>query len=75
INFRIGSGIAATAAITIIDISGKQVFMKENYRLSQGFNTFNWNGRESSGKVIKPGIYFLNVKSAGTKATVKFVVL
>ncbi len=75
LNFRIGAGQVANATIRITDISGKEVYIAENFNLGQGFTIFKWNGLSNRGSMVGPGIYLLQVRAGGNKSSVKFLVL
>lgn len=75
LNFRIGAGQNTAATIRITDISGRDVYIAENFHLSQGFTIFNWNGLSNQGSMAGPGIYLLQVRAGGNQSSVKFLVL
>jgi hypothetical protein len=51
------SGTGYSAKVTIHDINGDLIIQK-----SASGQTIKWNGRNKSGRIVKPGLYILKVE-------------
>lgn len=54
---------AARVQAEIFDISGKKVNTLINQNMIPGSHTINWNSRDSQGRVLPSGIYFLHFEA------------
>lgn len=59
-----------SGTLTIYDIRGQVV---RTYSLRQGFNTVNWNGRDSRGSLCGSGVYFYRLSTPSLTQTRKLV--
>jgi hypothetical protein len=59
LNIQLDDSFAKSTEITILDINGKRI----QYIPSISAQTVKWNGYNSKGVKVKPGIYFIRIKS------------
>ena len=55
--------------LSIYDLSGRAVRSLARGTFSAGPNTVHWDGLDSSGKPVAPGIYMARLKGPHTQAT------
>ncbi len=60
---------AATASLGVFDVSGREVARLETDRIQPGWNSLRWDGKNSHGTVVAPGIYFVRVATPQGKAS------
>jgi hypothetical protein len=53
--------------VAIVDVTGRQVAHHD----MAGSRSFHWNGRDSAGNEVKPGIYFVRLHAAGRTVTTR----
>ena len=71
----IDSPDGGSAAVSIVDLNGRLVQGLESRFLGQGSNELRWDGRDSRGRLVGEGIYFLIIRTGGVVAAHKIVVL
>jgi len=63
-------------SIRITDMSGKLIANVFDSRISKGYHHFTWEGKMDNGKLLKPGVYLINLMSeTGYIQTYKLVVM
>jgi flagellar hook assembly protein FlgD len=55
--------------LSIYDLSGRAVRSLARATFTAGPNTVHWDGLDSSGRPVAPGIYLARLKGARTQAT------
>lgn len=63
------------ATLDIYNIRGQKVFSRALSNPRAGENTLTWDGKDSQGRSLPPGIYILRVHGGGTTATRKITKL
>jgi hypothetical protein len=63
------------ASLTIYDVAGRRVRTLVDGPVEAGPQSVVWNGRDSSGHRVAPGIYFCRLELAGASVARKMVVL
>lgn len=63
------------ASLTVHDVAGRKVRTLVDGRLDAGPHTAAWDGRDSRGHRVAPGIYFCRLEVAGESVARKMVVL
>jgi hypothetical protein len=71
LHFRMGE--AGPAALKVYDASGRLVRSLEQRHYSAGYHQTTWDGRDSNGAGVAPGVYFARFE-AGHKVSVRRVV-
>ncbi|MDD3558988.1 MAG: FG-GAP-like repeat-containing protein [Melioribacteraceae bacterium] len=56
-------------SVSIFDILGQEIAILHRGILKQGTHNFNWDGINSSGKIVSSGIYYLNAASFSNSKT------
>ncbi|MDZ7373119.1 MAG: VWA domain-containing protein [candidate division KSB1 bacterium] len=65
-----------TATVKILDISGRVVVvLAQDQFFLAGWNEIAWDGRDSHGNLVGPGIYVLTVESDPIREWLKFVII
>jgi hypothetical protein len=64
-----------SASLAVYDVAGREVLTLVDGRLEPGAQSVVWDGRDSRGHRVAPGIYFCRLEVAGESATRKMVVL
>jgi hypothetical protein len=62
-------------SLTVYDVAGRKVRTLVDRRLTAGPQTARWDGTDSGGHRVAPGIYFCRLETAGEAVTRKMVVL
>jgi hypothetical protein len=62
---------AATGAVRIYDVQGKQVRTVRAGKFEPGETTLAWDGRDANGNDVAPGIYFMAAEVGGHAVQVK----
>jgi hypothetical protein len=66
---------AGNTTVRIFSLEGRLVRTLHDGFATSGTHEVRWNGRDDSGRAVTTGVYFLSVKSAGTKAVSKLHLL
>jgi len=66
---------AGNTTVRIFSLDGRLVRTLHDGFAASGTHEVRWNGRDDSGRAVTTGVYFLSVKSAGTKAVSKLHLL
>jgi len=73
-NIEINIDFNEQAILEIYDIQGKQIKAFDDMAFQTGVHKFIWESKDQSGKEVKPGLYFLRLRS-GRKVYTKRLVL
>jgi hypothetical protein len=65
---------ATLVDLTVRDVSGREIAVLSR-RCVNGEISVTWDGRDSSGDEVSPGIYFLRMEAGDFAATKKMMVL
>ena len=70
-------GVAAPdyANFAVFDVSGRRVFTKPGLPAGSETQVTTWDGRDSNGRVVSSGIYFVRVTAAPGAATAKLALI
>lgn len=68
--FNVNAVNSSAAQVRAMDINGKVVFEDDTFMLKKGTNIYTLNGKH-----LKPGIYFLEVRTDKGKCTTKFIAI
>ncbi len=61
---------AGEASVGVFDAAGRQVRVLAKRRaLPAGAHTFRWDGRDGSGRLVKPGVFFVRAAAGDETAT------
>jgi len=74
ISFSLPSG-REPASLTVYDVAGRKVRTLVDDRLDAGPHTAAWDGKDSRGHRVAPGIYFCRLEMLGKAASAKMVLL
>ena len=66
---------SGNTTVRIFSLDGRLVRTLHDGFATSGTHEVRWNGRDDSGRSVTTGVYFLSVKSAGTKAVSKLHLL
>jgi hypothetical protein len=81
--FAIGSGSmtvpvsivdAGLATMTIYDILGRQIFISSQ-DIASGMSHFRWDGRDTGGRAVSPGVYHVSIEVGALRQTTSVVVI
>lgn len=61
-HFRFDLPAAAAVELHIYDLLGRRVWRWNHNRLSAGRHQIAWRGRDSAGRILPPGVYFLRIR-------------
>jgi len=77
VRFALGSGgDAASAAVTVVDVTGRTVRTLWNGTLARGAALETaWDGRDAGGHRVLPGVYWVALRSGQRSASVRLVTL
>jgi hypothetical protein len=64
---------AATARLTIHDVTGRLVKTLVNEDVSVGTHTVRWSGWDESGAAVAPGVYFVRLETESARLTEKAI--
>ncbi len=74
-NIKLNVPSATRARLAVYDVSGRLVRVLSNGILEPGSHTFTWDGKDSTGRVVSPGIYFYRMTTPDKTLQKKMVVL
>jgi hypothetical protein len=66
---------AAAARLTVHDVRGRRVRVLRSSLLRMGSHTASWDGRDESGGICPPGVYFVRLEWRGEIRTQKLVLV
>jgi len=75
IRMSIGTPVPAQTEYSITDIQGRLVRKSSAFNLVRGMNVIGWDGKDQSGKPVKPGTYLIVVVSGKLKVTSKVLIV
>ncbi len=61
--------------ITVFNVLGQEIITLFNGIIPQGQQEISWNGRDHSGRLASPGVYFYEVRSAQQKTVKSLIIL
>ncbi|MCK5036713.1 MAG: T9SS type A sorting domain-containing protein, partial [Candidatus Sabulitectum sp.] len=73
VSFRFSLPEVSAVTLSVYDISGRLLRIVVDQELPGGLHTVSWNGRDSSGSSIPPGVYFARLESLGYSEILKLV--
>lgn len=71
--FELVSPVTDQAQVRVYDVQGSPVMIRDQVLLDRGTNIFSWDRKTDGGSRPSGGVYFLEVRVAGYRATLKFV--
>jgi hypothetical protein len=75
VRFALGLPDAAEVRAEVFDLSGRRVRVLLQNRLPAGTRSLSWDGTDTFGVHVAPGIYFNRVQAGGQAVTRRFVML
>jgi hypothetical protein len=66
---------AANVALTIFDVTGRQVNVLFNEMQSSGMHYYNWVGDDSNGQALASGVYTYSLVSGGVRTNGKLMIV
>ena len=66
---------AGTARVEIYDVGGARVRRLDTGALSAGSHPLAWDGRDTGGRAVRPGVYVVRLEAAGEARTQRLVVI
>lgn len=66
---------AATVRVVLVDLLGREVAVLGTSFLRPGMHTISWDGRDSAGRLVKPGVYFVRIQTGNSMRMLKLLVL
>ena len=63
------------ARVHVFDAAGRRVRTLVDAHLAAGSHSFSWNGRDSLGRSVAPGVYFVRLERADSAVTRRAVLL
>jgi FlgD Ig-like domain len=75
VTIRFGLPRDATVGLEIYDVAGRLVRELGGRGLESGVNTLNWDLRDSDGRSVKGGLYFVRLNADGATLTDRLVVV
>jgi hypothetical protein len=73
ISFALGKRL--DVGISIYDTAGRLVWESSHDGLEPGIHSIRWNSRDTAGRQVAPGVYFLKVRAGDHRTAAKVVVL
>jgi hypothetical protein len=64
----------AQAVLAIHDAAGRRIALLADRRFESGVHMLNWDGMDSSGRIVSPGVYFCRLE-AGERFAIQKIVL
>ncbi len=61
-------------SIKIFNLSGKLIKTIYKGRMKYGFNKLNWNGEDSDGSIVSPGVYIISLSIDNRKISAKRII-
>ncbi len=74
-NIRLGIGRSTDVGISVFDPAGRLVWRTSRRYLAPGTHNIRWDGRDTRGRPVAPGVYFVRINTGTTGASTKVVVL
>lgn len=68
-------GVAAPAEVAIYDVAGRQIRTLASGTYATGVERVTWDGRDSHGRLVSSGIYFIRATSGSSTQTKKLVIV
>ncbi len=63
------------ASLKVFDVTGKLIKKLLEGKLERGHHSINWNGKDSQGKRLLPGVYFIQFKTDSLRETKKLILI
>ena len=64
---------ASTVFLEVLDVTGRRVRLLSDERFDAGVHRMEWDGRDSYGRDVANGVYFLRLTTMGETLTTKAV--
>ena len=61
--------------LSVFDVGGRLVTTLVEAPLDAGPHAFTWDGRDSAGHVVSPGVYFYRLEAGASRISRKLVIL
>jgi len=75
INIKFRLNIRKHLTISIYNINGQKIKILTDAIFPKGNNKITWNGTNSSGQIVKSGVYFIKLETQNSNRVIKCVVL
>jgi hypothetical protein len=75
VHLRVSFPDAGEASVEVLTVSGRRVWRDRVLAPSPGERTVDWNGRDSSGRVVSPGVYLVRILSPWGEKTTRLTLL
>jgi flagellar hook assembly protein FlgD len=75
VSLSYGLPVSAKVRVDIFDVAGRRLATLVNKEQPAGFHSVKWDGRDSNGSRVAPGIYFSRVNCSGQTAVTKMIVM
>lgn len=62
-------------SVEVFDLAGRKVLSLADQEMVQGMHSMQWNGCNTSGEPVSPGLYFCRIEAGGTIETTGLCVL
>ncbi len=74
-NFNFGLVKAGDVSIDIYDLKGRKVNQVQNGYMAAGHHTIGWQGRDSAGRGVSSGVYFVRLVGEGFELNQKILLV
>jgi hypothetical protein len=75
VRFALALPTASTVRLHVLDVQGRQVRDVLDERLDPGWLTLGWDGRDASGRAVRPGVYFVRLVVENRLVALRRIVL
>ena len=75
VRFDLGGTTTERVRVEVFDVNGRRVRTLVNESLAPGEYETSWDGRESAGRRVAAGVYFVRMVAGGVEQSKKVVVL
>jgi flagellar hook assembly protein FlgD len=59
--------------VSVLNISGQEIISLYDRKTGHGKVFMDWNGKDSAGKEVSPGLYLLRIITGGESNTIKLI--
>jgi hypothetical protein len=75
VHLRVSFPDAGEASVEVLTVSGRRVWRDRVAAASSGERTVDWNGRDSGGRLVGPGVYLVRILSPWGERTTRLTLL